>query len=81
MLKTVLGLDAARIASEFVVTQAAMSKRMTRAKTKLREARVPFEIPEPSELAERSMPSSRRSTRCTRWVGMTFRAPTPVPRT
>src|ERR1051326_3538744 len=38
MLQTVLGLDAARIASAFLVSPAAMEQRLVRAKTKIREA-------------------------------------------
>src|SRR5438552_4519278 len=38
MLQTVLGLDAARIASAFLVSPAAMDKRLVRAKIKIREA-------------------------------------------
>jgi RNA polymerase sigma-70 factor (ECF subfamily) len=53
MLQTVLGLDASRIASAFVVTPAAMGKRLTRAKAKIRESRIPFAIPEASELTDR----------------------------
>ena len=39
MLQTVLGLDAARIASAFVVTPTAMGQRLVRAKAAIREAR------------------------------------------
>ena len=53
MLQTVLGLDAARIASAFCVSPAAMARRLTRAKTRIREAGIPFEPPEPDELAPR----------------------------
>lgn len=49
MLKTVLGLDAARIASAFLVKPEAMSKRLFRARQRLSEARVRFEVPEPDE--------------------------------
>ncbi len=53
MLQTVLGLDAARIASAFLVSPAAMARRLTRAKTRIREAGIPFEPPAPDELAPR----------------------------
>ena len=53
MLQTILGLDAAAIASAFLVSPAAMGQRLARAKAKMRLAGVPFRIPEADELAER----------------------------
>jgi RNA polymerase sigma-70 factor, ECF subfamily len=53
MLQTILGLDAAAIASAFLVSPAAMSQRLTRAKAKIRLAGVPFKIPEREDLPER----------------------------
>jgi predicted RNA polymerase sigma factor len=53
MLQVVLGLDAARIASAFLVSPAAMGQRLSRAKSKIRLAGVPVRVPEAEELPER----------------------------
>lgn len=52
-LKTLCGFSAAEIARAFLTSEAAIAKRLTRAKQKIREARVPFEIPAGEELAQR----------------------------
>jgi len=53
ILQAVLGLDAKVIASAFLASPAAMSKRLVRAKEKIRQAGIPFAIPEREELPAR----------------------------
>ncbi len=52
-LKTLCGFSVAEISHAFLTTEAAIAKRLTRAKQRIEEARVPFEIPTGDELARR----------------------------
>lgn len=53
ILQTILGFDAAAIASAFLVSPAAMSQRLVRAKARIGETGIPFRVPEGPELGER----------------------------
>ena len=53
ILQTNLGFDAATIASAFLVAPATMGQRLSRAKGKIRQAGVPFRVPERTDLHER----------------------------
>ena len=52
-LKTLCGFSVSEIARAFLTTEAAIAKRLTRAKQKIRDARIPFEIPTGEELIRR----------------------------
>jgi len=53
ILQVILGLNAEAIASAFLMSPAAMGKRLVRAKEKIRQAGIPFRVPEPEELSGR----------------------------
>ena len=53
MLQAVLGFDAARIGSVFLISPTAMGQRLVRAKQKIRQAGIPLRIPGRAELGER----------------------------
>jgi RNA polymerase sigma-70 factor (ECF subfamily) len=52
-LKTLCGFSVTEISRAFLTTEAAIAKRLTRAKQQIREARIPFEIPAGEELTAR----------------------------
>jgi len=52
-LRTLCGLSPAEIAAAFVTSEAAISKRLVRARQRIRELELPFELPEAQNLPQR----------------------------
>jgi len=52
-LREVCGLTTEEIARAFLVTPATLAQRIVRAKTKIRETPIPYEVPSPQELPQR----------------------------
>lgn len=52
-LRTICGVPTADVARLFRVSEATMTRRLTRAKTKIAQARIPYRVPQGAALAER----------------------------
>jgi len=52
-LREICGLTTEEIARAFLVTPATLAQRIVRAKAKIRETKIPYEVPRPAEMPER----------------------------